>query len=113
MRLIGHVADKSGAQAFSDFLVVQGIPHDLEPDKEGCAIWIHAEEDVPKAKELLSEFKNNPADGKYQNRSIEAEQIKHQKELEEAKAKNRYFNRAKLFQQVRPYGVGPLTLALV
>jgi GlpG protein len=34
-------------------------------------------------------------------------------ELQEAKAKKRHFDRTKLFQQVRPYGIGPLTFALV
>jgi GlpG protein len=113
MRLIGHLADKAGAQAFSDFLCVEGISNELEHEKEGWAIWIHLEEDLERAKTLLTEFQGNPANPKYQNRALEAEQIKHQRELEEAKARNRYFDRAKLFQQVRPYGIGPLSLALV
>ncbi len=48
MRLIGHLADKAGAQAFSNFLCVEGISNELEPEKEGWAIWIHSEEDVIK-----------------------------------------------------------------
>ena len=113
MRLIGHLADKAGAQAFSDFLHVEGIGNELDHEKDGWAIWIHAEEDLEKAKALLAEFQRNPSDPKYQNRSVEAEHIKHQKELDDAKARNRYFDRAKLFAQVRPYGIGPFTLALV
>jgi GlpG protein len=113
MRSIGHLADKAGAQTFSDFLCVKGISNELEPEKDGWAIWIHAEEDVSRAKELLADFQSNPHDRKYQNVAMEAEEIKHKGELEEVKARNRYFNRAKLFRQVRPYGVGPLTLVLV
>jgi GlpG protein len=113
MRQIGHLPNKAGAQTFSDFLCVTGIDNQVEPEKEGWAIWVHAEEEVPRAKELLAEFQRNPQDSRYQNLGVEAEQIKHQKELEEAKARNRYFNRAKLFQQVRPYGIGPFALALV
>src|SRR5262245_19669979 len=107
MRVIGHLADKARAQAFSDFLCVAGIGNELDQEKDGWAIWIHAEEDLEKAKELLADFQRNPSDPKYQNRSVEAEQIKHQKELDDAKARSRYFDRAKLFQQVRPYGIGP------
>jgi GlpG protein len=113
MRLIGHLPNEAGARTFSDFLCVKGITNQLEAEKEGWAIWIHSEEELTRAKELLAEFKSNPSDRKYQNVAIEAEQIKHQSELEEIKARNRYFNRAKLFRQVRPYGVGPLTLVLV
>src|ERR1044071_4012637 len=113
MRLIGHLADKAGAQTFSDFLCVEGISNELDLEKDGWAIWIHGEEDLNKAKDHLAEFKSNPQDPKYRNRAAEAERIKQQQELEETKARHRYFNRAKLFQQIRPYGIGPFTLALV
>src|SRR5256885_1872063 len=113
MRLIGHLTEKAGAQAFSDFLCIEGIANQFEADQEGWAIWVHAEEDVSKAKDFLPEFRSNPAAAKYQNRSLEAEQIKHRAELEQAKARNRYFDRARLLQQVRPYGLGPLTVTLV
>src|SRR6267378_336790 len=113
MRLIGHLTEKANALTFSDFLYVQGIGNDLEPEKDGWAIWVHGEDEVPRAKELLEQFKTNPSDPKYQNRATEASQLKQMEELQEAKSKKRHFDRTKLFQQVRPYGIGPLTFALV
>ncbi len=113
MRLIGHLTEKSSAAAFSDFLYVQGIGNDVESEKDGWAIWVHGEDEVPRAKELLSEFKNNPADAKFKNRSREATQRKEQEAQEEAEAKKRYFDRTKLFQEGRSYRIGPLTLSLV
>ena len=113
MRLIGHLAEKASAVTFSDFLYVQGIGNDVEPEKEGWAIWVHGEDEVPRAKELLAEFKTNPADPKYRKQAREANQLKEQEAKEEAKAKERYFDRTKLMEQGRPYRIGRLTLLLV
>src|SRR6267378_1181053 len=113
MRLIGHLTEKANALTFSDFLYVQGIGNDLEPEEDGWAIWVHGEDEVPRAKELLEQFKTNPNDPRYQKRASEASQLKQMAEVEEAQAKKRQFDRTKIFQQVRPYGIGPLTFALV
>jgi GlpG protein len=113
MRLIGYLPEKSNALTFSDFLYVQGIGNNIDAEKEGWAIWIHGEDEVPRATELLSQFKTNPTDPKYKERAREASQLKEQQLTEEAEAKSRQFDRTKLFQQGRPYGMGPLTVALV
>src|SRR5947207_14957157 len=113
MRLIGHLAEKASAVTFSDVLYVQGIGNDVEPEEEGWAVWVHGEDEVPRAKELLAEFKTNPADPKYRKQDREANQLKEQEAKEEAKAKERYFDRTKLMEQGRPYRIGPLTLLLV
>src|SRR4051812_37081335 len=113
MRLIGYLSEKSSALTFSDFLYVQGIGNDVESDKEGWAIWIHGEDEVPRARELLEQFQNNPSDARYQKGAAQAGSLKLQERLAEAEAKDRYFDKSKLFRNSRPYGMGPLTLALV
>lgn len=113
MRLIGHLTEKANALTFSDFLYVQGISNDLEGEKDGWAIWVHGEDEVPRAKELLAQFQSNPKDPKYREHAREASQIKEKEQFEEEKAKKRHFDRTKLFQQSRPYGIGPLTLSIV
>src|SRR5712671_6525495 len=113
MRLIGHLGEKTSALTFSDFLYVQGIGNDVEPEKEGWAIWVHGEDEVSKAKELLAQFKVNPGDPKYQKQAREANQLKEQVAKEEAKAKDRFFDRTKLLEQGRTYRIGPLTVVLV
>lgn len=113
MRLIGHLGEKASALTFSDFLYVQGIVNDVEPEKEGWAIWVHGEDEVPKAKELLAQFKVNPTDPKYQKQAREANQLKEQEAKAEAKAKERYFDRTKLLEPGRTYRIGPLTVILV
>src|SRR5204862_4216137 len=110
---IGHLGEKASALTFSDFLYVQGIGNDVEPEKDGWAIWVHGEDEVPKAKELLAQFRVNPSDPKYQKQAREANQLKEQEAKEEAKAKERFFDRTKLLEQGRTYRIGPLTVMLV
>src|SRR5256885_3986820 len=113
MRLIGHLGEKASAVTFSDFLYVQGIGNDIDSEKEGWAIWVHGEDEVSKAKELLAQFKMNPSDPKYQKQAREANQLKEAEAKEQAKAKDRFFDRNKLLEQGRTYRIGPLTVMLV
>jgi len=113
MRLIGHLADKTAAATFSDFLYVEGIGNDVEAEKDGWAIWIHGEDEVPRARELLDQFKVNPSDPKYHKGAAQAQTRKVQDRIEEAQARDRYFDKSRIFRDVRPYGMGPLTLAIV
>src|SRR6185295_17085035 len=113
MRLIGHLTEKTSALTFSDFLYVQGIGNDVESEKEGWAIWIHGEDEVSRARQLFEEFRNNPTAAKYQKGAAQAGSLKLQERLAEAEAKDRYFDKSKLFRESRPYGMGPLTLAIV
>ena len=113
MRLIGHLGDKTAAATFSDFLYVHGIGNDVESEKDGWAIWVHGEDEVPRAREFLEQFKINPADPRYQKGASQAQNLKTRERIEEAQAKDRYFDKSKLFRDTRPYGMGPLTLAIV
>src|SRR3954466_3524998 len=113
MRVIGHLAEKTSALTFSDFLYVQGIGNQVESEKEGWAIWIHGEDELSRARELLAQFKSNPADPRYKKSAAQAENLKVQERLSEADAKDRYFDKSRVFQESRSYKIGPLTVALV
>src|SRR3954468_8272345 len=113
MRLIGHLAEKTSALTFSDFLYVQGIGNEVESEKEGWAIWIHGEDELPRARELLAQFKGNPADPRYKKSAAQAENLKVQERLSALDAKDRYFDKSRVFQESRSYKIGPLTVALV
>jgi GlpG protein len=113
MRLIGHLTEKTSALTFSDFLYVQGIGNEVESEKEGWAIWIHGEDEVPRARELLEQYKTNPADPRYKKSAAQAENLKVQERLSEEDAKDRYFDKSRVFRETRSYRIGPLTVALV
>jgi GlpG protein len=66
MRLIGHLESEGLAERISRVLLAQGIHHLVEPD-EGprWALWVHAEEDLDRARQLFTAFRANPDDPAY------------------------------------------------
>jgi GlpG protein len=70
MRLIGHLESESLAQRISRLLLAQGIHNQVEPeDGPRWALWIHAEEDLDRARQLLTSFRANPDDPAYRQTS--------------------------------------------
>jgi GlpG protein len=113
MRVIGHLATETSARRFSDFLLVQGIHNLAEEENGSYAIWIHSEDEIPKAKEYLQAFNANPKDPRFNHSSTRAAEIKAQEVREEERATQRMFDRTKIFKSTTPYGVGPVTLLLI
>lgn len=62
MRLIGKVENESIAERFSDYLLQQGIENSVYPD---CTIWVHDDDKIDTATQLLEAFQQNPNDPKY------------------------------------------------
>ena len=113
MRLIGHLPNENSASTFSDYLYVQGITNEVEREKEGWAVWIHSEDELAKAREMLVGFIGNPADPRFQKHSRQATQLKEQAEKEEKAAEKRFFDRKKIFRSTGPYGIGLFTVLLI
>jgi GlpG protein len=113
MRLIGHLPDEAGATTFSDFLYVQGIANSVESEKEGWAVWIHSEDELPKAREMLEAFRGNPQAPRFRKEARQAKQLREQEEQERAQASQRYFDRERVFERRLPLGLGMVTLGLV
>src|SRR5579872_2203916 len=114
MRMIGQLAGETKARTFSDFLYVQGIENQIEADKDGSyAVWIHAEEELERARGLLAAYQENPADAKFQGTSRTAQGLREEKKKEQADYEKRLKQRRHLFRPLTGYGVGPLTFALI
>lgn len=73
MRLIGTLEDELKAQAFSQFLSRQGIPHQIEIEKETswespsygisrCHVWIYDEEHLDQVARWFQLFLSHPQD---------------------------------------------------
>lgn len=101
------------AARFSDFLYVEGIKNEIESEKDGWAVWIHSEDELDKAKELLARFLGNPNDPTFRERARQAPELKQQEQKAELVAEKRFFDRRKVFRASLPYGTGPLTLFLI
>src|SRR5205809_962059 len=113
MRMIGHLPNETSAATFSDFLYVEGIHNLVEAEKEGWAVWIHSEDQLEKARDLLRGYVGNPKDPKYQKNAQQAAELKEREAHEEKAAKKRVYERSRLFGSVGPFGIGPLTCLLV
>jgi GlpG protein len=113
MRMIGHLKGEADARTFGDYLLVQGIENQVESDKDGSwAVWIHAEEELERAKGLLASFQSNPADAKFRAAG-RAGEIKEQKKKEQAEYERRLKSRRHLFRPMTGYGFGPVTFILI
>jgi GlpG protein len=114
MRQIGHVSGEGAARAFGDYLYAQGIESQTEADRDGTwIVWIHSEEELERAKAMLADFREHPADPKFQDAAPVARRLREQKEKELAAHEKRVKGRRHLFRSLKGYGVGPLTFLLV
>src|ERR1051326_7893397 len=114
MRLIGHLADETSARAFADYLYVQGIENQLEHDKnDGWGIWISDEDKITRANDLLTEFRQNPANPKYSKDAKGAADLREQEQKDQESYRKRLRNRRHLFRPLTPYGFGLLTFVMI
>ena len=114
MRQIGHLEDEAAAKTFGDFLYVQRIQNQLEHEpSNGWAIWIHDEEHLPRAKELLAEFRANPSDPKFSSHKERADKLRSEEQKAHTDYEKRLKSRRHLFRPMTAYGFGPLTFVLI
>ena len=113
MRIIGHLPSETNATTFGDFLSVEGIENQIEADKEGWAVWIHSEDEWPRAKDMLAVFLANPQDARYTGRSVRARELRRRTNAEAAEVRERTFDRRAVFRATMPYGIGALTTVLL
>src|ERR1043165_2865925 len=112
MRMIGHLPSETSAATFSDFLYVEGITNLVEAEKDGWAVWIHSEDHLEKARELLLNYRGNPKDPKYEKNSRLVAELKEREQRDAEAAEKRTYDRGRLFSSAMPFGIGPLTLIL-
>jgi len=112
--MIGHLTGEAMARTFSDYLIVQGIENQIEADKDGSwAVWIHAEEELERARGLLARFLENPSDPAFQGAGRTASDLREQKRKEQVQYEKRIKQRRHLFRPLTGYGFGPVTFVLI
>jgi GlpG protein len=112
MRQIGHLDSDLHARTFGDFLYVHGIENQAERDGDRWAIWVHSDDQIATATQLLTEFRVHPNDPRFQAGSP-AEKLRQQaKQADEAYSK-RVVQGKKLFPGLARNGFGFVTCALI
>ena len=81
MRAIGQLPDETSAKLFGDYLVVEGVPNNIESGDHGLwAVWVHEDDQLARALELLEEFRRNPVDPKYRRVAPTARELREKEE---------------------------------
>src|SRR5215471_16720176 len=114
MRLIGHLPNESSARIFADYLYVQGVDNLIEDHKgDGWGVWVKDEDKVETALGLLSGFRANPTDSKYQAGAKGAAHLRAEEEKSQAAYRKKLTGRRHLFRPLTAYGFGPVTFVLI
>lgn len=113
MRMIGHLQHEADARLFGDYLYARGIKNDVESERDGTwMIWVHGEDELQTASDLLEEFRSNPQNPEYRKVAREAEELRRSEEEKNAAAAKRQFDSSQVFRR-GALGMGPLTTALI
>ncbi len=113
MRLIGTVKNKTYAERVAAYMMTQEVSTHCEEEQGEWQVWVRDEDQIPQAKELLSEFRENPEDIKYQQAVAEAQKIarEQEKKRQEAKANQVILSQDRWNAPITK--VAPFTIALV
>lgn len=112
--MIGQIKEEAQARSFHDYLYVQGIDNEVEADQDGSwSVWVHAEEELGRAKEMLAAFQENPVDPKFQSQGATAEKMREEKRKDQARYEQRLKERRHLFRPMTAYGFGPITFVFI
>ena len=112
MRLIGHFNSDKEARTFGDFLFVQGIETEFEQEDNRWAVWVKADDDVPRATKLMKEFRANPGDPRFMAGSP-AEKLREQARKDDETYHRRVVTSKSLFPGLASYGFGFVTYGLI
>jgi len=81
MRMIGSLPQKNLARRFGDFLLVQGIPNQIDSDSDGTFhLWVHDDKHLPQAEKLFSDFQRYPENPLYRGQGGAAGAIRAREE---------------------------------
>lgn len=113
MREIGTIAEEKDAKVLADHLLTLDISTRLVARADGAwSVWVHREDRVPEAREILQEFARNPADSRYQSSPQAAKSIRKQADQEDADYRKRVRDLRDRWEGPI-YNRAPLTFALM
>ncbi len=114
MRLIGQLDTEDTARIFGDYLYVKGIDNEVEHDPgSGWGIWIHDEDKLDQASEILAAFRENPDASQYKSRAKVATDLRAERTKSDATYRKKVYDRRQIFRRLTGSRFGPLTLSLI
>jgi GlpG protein len=113
VRAIGHLEQERDARTFSDFLFVQGIDNQIDPEGNHWAVWVHSDDQIEGAKKLLTEFRANPTDPRFRQAAAPAEKMRERSQAEDDAYRKKVITGRQLFPLLASHGFGLITYALI
>lgn len=89
MREIGTIATEKDAKALADYLLTLDITSKLVAGRDGWAVWVHREDRVAEAKQLLGAFRLAPEDPLFHSAAPVAKAIRKESEKKDADYRRR------------------------
>lgn len=111
MRKIGAVSSKEQGDLLGTYLLSKGMNNQIEESSDGsCAVWIHSDDNIPPAREILSDFVADPENPVYAEGADDAEKKQQESALKEERFRKNYHDRSKVFAGAR---IGVVTAFLL
>ena len=111
MRQIGTLPEEQ-ALRFADYLLTLGITSRVEETADGCALWIHREDHLERARDELAAFQNDPQSSRYVEARQRAEDVRRHKEKLDREFARRTVDLRGRMGGLRP-SLGPLTRGIM
>lgn len=99
MRQIGTLSSETEARKFVDYALTQDIRMNLEPEGDEWALWVFDEDQIPKAKQELESFRQNPGAEKYTKAKAEADALRQREIKKHREAKKKVVKASQAWNQ--------------
>ncbi len=114
MRLIGHLPDEESARRFADFLLVESMESQVEPEAGGqWAVWVHDDEHLDQAASELEAYRREPGSKKYVGAAKPAAEKRAQEDAVHQDYVKRQFDRKSIWPGTLLSRAGTCTFALI
>ncbi len=113
MRRIGYIERQTEAQAFSDLLLVKGIENQIEEDGKQWAVWVHEEDQLAEAGQLLKSFQSKSLTPDPTQVAAKAAKLRAAQSRADADYQGRVHTRAEMRSSMVAYTAGPITILCV
>jgi GlpG protein len=111
MRQAGTIATKQDAERFANYLLSLGISSKIEPSNGQWAVWIHDENQIPRSKQELEQFHQEPNDHRYAD-AEHAARLARREAAEKKKQAERNFHDMRN-EWANPWRRRPVTLVMI
>jgi GlpG protein len=111
MRQAGTLITKQDAERFANYLLSLGISSKVEPAADAWAIWVHDENQIPRSKQELEQFRREPADQRYADAEQTARQVRREEAERIRQTQKNYVDMRN--EWASPWRRRPVTVALI